>query len=165
MITFGDAANPDNIPYQYAALYDYTCTYPATREQAARWDKDHTRWITFAGDPEASVIDWEPGTRDYQTPALLTKWLDDRAHDHAGRWSWIYSDLSNAADASKCARGFAYMWWVSTLDGVARSKAELVNLLRDYGVTVEDCPIIYVAAQQVTTIDDRYDHNVCFAGW
>lgn len=165
MITFGDAADADYIPYSYAALYDADCAYPCPPQKAARWDKAHTRWITQRGLWEASILDFEQLTRDFQDPALVGQWLADREDHHEGRPAWIYSDLSNAYAAATAAGDRAYMWWISTLDNTVRSRQELVQLLLEWNVPPAVATYDRIAAQQVMTRDNEYDYNICFAGW
>ena len=179
MIQFGDsAAGAHAIPYDYAALYSADCDYPADKAEAAlKYDKGHARWITFHGDPHSSILDFEPGTRAYQDPALVRTWLLDRATQPDMRRSWLYCDLSNAAKAAHYARGHAFQWWLATLDGVRRSQRELSELLRHFGVPIEQSIPSLIAAHQWKTVKNEsalphlwpgdYDADICFtdADW
>jgi len=162
MITFGDAVNADHIPFDYAALYNQDCSYPCPTKQANRWDISHRRWITFKGNPHASIIDFEPGTRDYQDPVLLRDWLKARARDRKTRSAWIYSDLANAALAAHWARGMHFHWWIPTGDRVRRSQAELSALLKDHGVPASQAAPDLIAAHQMNGVTTLYDENVCW---
>jgi hypothetical protein len=161
---FGDAINPVNIPFEYAALYSADCDYPCPPAQD-RWDAAHKRWITFRGAKECSIIDYEPGTRDYQTPELVTGWLKDRDEDHEiKRPSWGYCDLSNAASFANAAGGYHFLWWIATLDGIRRSRQELSALLLDWGVPIRLTNPALIAANQWQNAG-VYDASSCFDGW
>jgi hypothetical protein len=163
MILFADAADAALIPttYQYAALYSPDCDHPTPPEQAARWNYAHHRYYTFRGAPACSMIDFEPGTRDYQDPVLLRDWLTGRASMREAREAWVYCDLSNAATAARWGRGLPFRWNVATLDGIHRSRAELSALLQDWGVPADQARIEWIAANQWKDFGP-YDANICF---
>lgn len=171
MITFGDSANAHLLidAYSHVALYSGDCDYPCPPEVAAHWDETQKRWITFRGNPDASIIDYEPLTRDYQDPALLRNWLEARNRMKSTRIPWIYSDLDNAATAAFYARGLVFNWWVATLDGVRRTPAQLADLLVAWDVPEELAEPRLVAANQwrqlhIKTPDasGEADESVCF---
>lgn len=163
MFEFGDAENPVNIPFDYAALYSADCDHPCPPAQD-RWDAAHKRWITFRGAHECSILDYEPGTRDYQTPELVSGWLVQREQADAERSSWIYCDLSNAASAAEHADNHHFMWWLATLDGIRRSRQELSALLLEWGVPLRLTNPALIAGNQWA---DRtaYDQSSCFGSW
>jgi hypothetical protein len=161
VINFGDSIDPKHIPFDYAALYSRDCDYPCPPGDD-RWNIAHTRWITFKGDVAASIIDFEPGTRAYQTPALLRNWLIHREGMDSERHAWIYCDLSNAQQAAMWARGEDWQWWLATLDGVIRSRAELSQLLIDHGVPPQYAGPAMIAANQWQKNDAGYDVSRCF---
>jgi hypothetical protein len=161
MISFGDSIDPNLIPFDYAALYSADCDYPCPPEDAKRWDVEHKRWITFKGDANASILDYEPGTRAYQTPALVRNWLIHREASNSKRRAWIYCDLTNASTAAHYARGEDWQWYIATLDGVRRSRAELSQLLLDYGVPPQYAVPSMVAANQWQK-NAGYDSDTCF---
>jgi hypothetical protein len=159
MILFGDSIDAQDIPYEYAALYSKDCSYPS--QNADKFDPAHRRWYTFKGDPACSMIDFEPGTRDYQTPALLREWLTARLERDEKREAWIYSDLSNAAKAAFWARGLPFRWNVATLDGIRRSRQELSALLIDWGVPSAQAHPYLIVANQFRN-DGKFDTNALF---
>lgn len=165
VIEFADAEDARNIPigYKFAALYGPDCDHPTAPEQAARWDPPHRRYYTFRGDPVMSMLDFEPGTRDYQSPGLVREWLLGRqaAHRLHKREAWIYSDLSNAEQAAHAAHGLPFRWNIATLDGVKRSRDELSRLLVHWGVPAALALPELIAAQQWFG-NGAFDANVCF---
>lgn len=169
MFNFGDSKYPQNIPFEFAALYSADCDFPCPADIAGHWDRGHKRWITFKGDPAASILDFEPGTRSYQDPELIRVWLEGRARNKSTRLPWVYSDLSNAQKAAQWANGYHFMWWIPTLDGIQRSRQELAALLSDYGVPANYAQPALIAAQQIKTVygtsDAEFDMDICFGGW
>jgi hypothetical protein len=169
MFTFGDAATAQNLvgKYDRVALYSADCDFPCPPDIADKWSVGNKRFITFKGDPTASIIDFEPGTRDYQTPDVLRSWLSERAK-RIQRHPWVYTDLSNAEEAAYWAGTFPFYWWITTLDNIQRSRAELASLLLDYGVGTVLARAELIAANQWRTPDGGLtDQNVCFtdAAW
>lgn len=170
MFEFGDSKNPVNIPFAYAALYSADCDFPCPPEQD-RWDAAHKRWITFRGATECSIIDYEPGTRDYQTPELVAGWLEARedkqqaGDTHYEREPWIYCDFSNAASAAHAADNHHFLWWLATGDGIKRSRQELSALLLDWGVPLRLTNPALIVADQWKWVGNEYDESSCFGAW
>jgi len=168
MIEFGDAEDPTLLTgkYAYAALYSADCDHPCPPGVADNWTPDHRRWITFAGNPECSIIDYEKYTRDYSDPTLLRNWLTERANNKSMRHAWIYSDLSNTPQAAHWARGLPFQWWIATDDNIQRAPSHIVALMRAWG-----CPAAYaktslIAANQWQSTP-TVDGSSCFvdANW
>lgn len=163
MISFGDAADPALLvaDYKYAALYSADCEYPCPPEVAKNWAPVNRRWITFAGDPECSIIDYEKYTQNYADPLLLRNWLDMRASNKSSRHAWLYSDLSNTPQAAHWARGLPFQWWIATDDNIQRSPGELAALMLAWGCPAEYAKAELIAANQWHSTS-AVDGSSCF---
>jgi hypothetical protein len=170
MITFGDARTAQSLVerYDHVALYSSDCEFPCPSDIAASWTSSDRRWITFTGDPAASIIDFEQYTRAYTNPQALRNWVQARANDASTRHAWIYTDLSNAALAAHWARGLPFRWWLATLDNVKRAPAQLADLMLAWDVPAEYASASLIDANQWSTatpgtaLTGLTDQSICF---
>ena len=167
MIQFGDAIDPNTIPYDYAALYSADCDHPAQDAPPPgqnRWPASRRRWYTFAGNPACSMIDYEKFTRDYNDPSLLFGWLKMRAGRRpvGSHTSIVYCSRSLVASVVEIAKGQPHLWNIATLDGHQWSQDELAaDIAAHWGAVI--APESIWANQWLD--NGEYDTNNLFGDW
>jgi hypothetical protein len=163
MTLFYDSARPELIPAgaTHAALYRDGDYGAAGITSAARFL--HHRWITVLGDfGGAGIADYEPGNAIFE-PGRLSQWAGARAAYGLGYRT--YCDRDNAGRAWRELGGLApgALWWISTLDGVVRTAAELSAELHELGAPV---PAGRIWGQQFAGGENSaYDTSVLLGQW
>jgi hypothetical protein len=140
-----DSARPWLIPSNPAAVFPYADGH--YKWSNAEFPRARFRYITALGNPEADIIDIEPGC--VWPPARAADWAHRRLE--LGRPDLtVYTDRDNLPEVRAVMTGFTWHLFLSTLDG--SQPAEYDGL--------------HVRAVQFTDRKGLYDMSVVFdEGW